>query len=242
MRLKVVYKTSKIPSSYRMMMVSLIKMAIKDYNQELFEELYFFNEAKNKKSKDFTFSVFLKDYKKTKDEFIVDEITLNISSPNKRLMLNLYNALLKLNSYNYKNVYELNKSSINIVHKKNINLDYAIFKTMSPVAIKNKDGRFLDIDSNEYKESLNYIVDTSLKNYRGFGLTEPINFIPINMKKIVVKESIKSFNLKTNKDYIFINSYSGMFRLEGSPIDLNDIYMLGIGFRRNQGFGMIDLV
>ncbi|MCW6061850.1 CRISPR-associated endoribonuclease Cas6 [Clostridium sporogenes] len=33
-----------------------------------------------------------------------------------------------------------------------------------------------------------------------------------------------------------------MFKLEGNVKDLKDIYMLGLGFKRNQGFGMIEVI
>lgn len=243
MRLKISYKVSKIPNSYRMMIVSLIKKALSDYDYELFEQLYSYNNtSKNKKSKDFVFSVFINDYKKVGDEFITDEISLNLSSPNKQLMIHLYNALLRLNEFSYNGDYVLKKKDIKIIPVKSVKSDFVIFKTMSPIVVKNKENIFLDIDNPEYIECLNYIIDTSLKNYRGVGLREPIELIPIDMKKVVVKESIKSFREKTSKNHIYINSYKGVFAIKGSVFDLNDIYMLGIGFRRNQGFGMIDIV
>lgn len=243
MRLKINYKVSKIPSSYRMMMVSLVKKALSDYDYELFEQLYYYNEStKNKKSKDFTFSVFINNYKKDGDEFITDEISLNISSPNKQLILHIYNALLRLNEFSYNNTYTLKKKEVKIVQSKSIKSNCVVFKTMSPIVIKDKNGNFLDINDDKYIECLNYIVDTSLKNYRGVGLMTPIEFIPIDMNKVVAKESIKSFKDTTSKSHIYINSYKGIFAIKGSALDLNDIYMLGLGFRRNQGFGMIDLV
>lgn len=243
MRLKISYKVSKIPSSYRMMMVSLIKKALSDYNPQLFEQLYYYDKTiKNKKSKDFTFSVFINNYRKNGDEFITDEISLNISSPNKQLILHFYNALLRLKEFSYNNTYALKKKEVKIIHSKSIKSNPIVFKTMSPIVVKNENGDFLDIYDAEYVECLNHIVDVSLKNYRGVGLTAPIEFVPIDMKKVVAKESIKSFKERTLKSHIYINSYKGVFALKGSILDLNDIYMLGLGFRRNQGFGMIDLV
>lgn len=242
MRLKINYEVSKIPSSYRMMIVSLIKKALSDYDYEVFEQLYSYNGvSKNKKSKDFVFSIFMNDYKKIGDEFIVDEISLNLSSPNKKMMIHLYNAFLRLSEYSY-NGYTLRKKDIKMIPTKSVKSDFAVFKTMSPIVVKNKENIFLDIDNPEYMECLNYIVNTSLENYRGVGLREPIELIPIDMKKVVVKESIKAFKEKTLKDFMYINSYKGVFALKGSMYDLNDIYLLGIGFRRNQGFGMIDIV
>ena len=243
MRLKINYKTTRVPNSYRMMMVSLIKNALSEYNEDLFKSLYFYEDTiKNKKSKDFVFSVFLNNFKKEENDFLVEELSLNISSPNKELIIHIYNALNRLKSYTYNNKYTLEKINIAIIQTKLIQSEYVLFKTMSPIVIRNKNGFFLDINSNEYIESLNYIVDTTLKNYRGYGLSKPLNFVPIDMKKVVLKECIKSFTKNTNKKHICINSYKGIFALIGDSKDLNDIYMLGIGFRRNQGCGMIDII
>lgn len=243
MRIKVTYEISRIPNSYKMMIVSLIKKALNEYDENLFESLYFYkDEIKNKKSKDFVFSIFLTDFKKDNEEFIANELTLNISSPNKALMIHMYNALLGLKNYTYNNKYELKRKCIQFVKTKDINAEYSLFKTMSPIVLKNKKGYFLNIDDNEYVDTLNYIINKTLTNYRGYGLKKEIKFTPINMKKVVQKEYIKSFKEKTLKDYMYINSYKGVFALQGDIEDLNDIYLLGIGFRRNQGCGMIDVV
>lgn len=242
MKIKAVFKTNKIPVGYRMMFVSLIKSLLSDYCEEYYNEIYTYNNGKNKRSKNFTFSVFMKDFKKEEEVFLTDEVILNISSPDKKLILYLYNSLIKMKDYEYENKYKISKNTVKIVNHKKIENDYCMFKTMSPIAIKNKSGRFLDVDTPEYLESLNHIVNQSLINYRGKGLSREIEFIPVDLKKVVVKEKIASFTEKTGKEYMFINSYSGVFILKGDSEDLNAIHKLGIGFRRNQCFGMIDLV
>ena len=59
---------------------------------------------------------------------------------------------------------------------------------------------------------------------------------------VIVKEEISGFKEKTNKKYIYFNSYSGVFHLRGDKDDLNLLKELGIGVRRNSGFGSIDLI
>lgn len=242
MKIRAIFKTNKIPIGYRMMFVSLIKNLLSNYCEEYYNEIYTYNEGKNKKTKNFAFSVFMKDFKKEENVFLTNEVTLNISSPDKKLILYLYNSLIRMKEYEYDGEYKIYKNAVKIINHKKIDNDYCMFKTMSPIAVKNKDGRFLNIDDAEYFESLNYIVNQSLINYRGKGLSREIEFIPVDLKKVVVKEKITSFTEKTGKEYMCVNSYSGVFILKGSNEDLNDIHKLGIGFRRNQCFGMIDLV
>jgi CRISPR-associated endoribonuclease Cas6 len=62
------------------------------------------------------------------------------------------------------------------------------------------------------------------------------------MKKVVVKENIRSSAENTDKAIFYVNAYSGIFKLSGDVEDLNYIYQGGIGYRRSQGFGMIDIV
>ena len=53
----------KIPIGNRFMICSLIKRAISDGDTELFNSIYKYEDKKNKKIKDFTFSIYLNDFK-----------------------------------------------------------------------------------------------------------------------------------------------------------------------------------
>lgn len=241
MRLQIAFQTDRFPIPYNMLVVSLIKEALKKSNEEYYKELFHYGEKKNKKSKNYCFSVYVKDYVIDGEEFIVkDKVIINFSSPDVEFVINLYNGLLKIKEFNYRN-YTLVRNRITKIKEKKINNDIAIFKTLSPMYIIDKNNNFLTPDSEDYEKELNYIADTILNNYRTYGLNKPLRFMPINMTKQVVKEEIKGFKENTGKKYIYINGYKGRFVLEGDREDLNDIYMLGLSFRRNQGFGMLEI-
>lgn len=241
MKIKATFKTDKLPVAYRMMFVSLIKKLLSGYSEGYFNELYPLKEGVHGKTKNFTFSVFMKDFKKQGDIFLTDEVTLNISSPDKEFISLLYNSLIKIKEYEFKGKYKIYKNSVKMVNHKKIDGDSCMFRTMSPMTIKDESGRFLNIEDSHYSEMLNYITNKSLLRYRGRGLSREIEFIPVDFKKVVVKEKIASFIKKTGKEYMYINSYAGTFILKGDNEDLNDIHQLGIGFRRGQGFGMLEL-
>ena len=241
MRLQVDFKTDRFPIAYNILVVSLIKEALKKSNEEYFKELFQYGEKKNKKSKNYCFSVYVKDFSIEGEEFIVkDKILINFSSPDVEFIVNLYNGLLKITELKYSQ-YTLKRNRITKIKEKNINNDIAIFKTLSPMYIKDKDNNFLEPGSENYEKELNYIADIILNNYRNYGAKKPLKFTPINMTKQVVKEEISGFKEKTGKKYIYINGYKGRFVLEGDREDLNDMYMLGLSFRRNQGFGMLEI-
>ncbi|KOC30899.1 CRISPR-associated endoribonuclease Cas6 [Clostridium botulinum] len=243
MRIKCEYKAEYIPIAHNMMFVALIKEALKESDEEYFQELYKYQGNKNnKKPKNFCFSIYMKDFIKEDNVFkINDRLIVTISSPDYEFMLKVYNGLLNLNKFKYKNC-NINKVRISLLKEKTINRSESVFSTMSPICVKDKNNNMLDITNTQYEKELNYIVDKSLEGFRGYGLMEPIKFYPINMKKRVVKEDIRTFRENTNKQYYYVNSYTGIFKLQGNVKDLNDIYMLGIGFKRGQGFGMIELI
>lgn len=242
MRIKCEFKTDKIPLGYRMMFVSLIKNSIAKVNKQYFAELYNFQDKKNKKIKNFSFGVFLKDFKIEEDEIqIKDKVIFTLTTPDYNFGINLYNGLLKINNYKYQS-YELTKLKVSLVKEKFINSGEVVFKTLSPLIIKNKSNEFIDINNEDYEKELNYILDISLKSFRGYGLKEPISFHPVLMKKAVVKEKIADFTEITSKRYMMLNGYTGIFKLIGDTEDLNLIQKLGAGFRRSEGFGMLEMV
>jgi CRISPR-associated endoribonuclease Cas6 len=242
MRLSCEYKTDKLPVANKMMFVSLIKEALKRVNIEYFEKLYRFEGNSNKQIKSFSFAVLLKGFEMEGQIFnIRDRIILNITTPDYEFGINVYNGLLNIQTFQYKD-YTLKKLRINLVKEKFISEQQIVFKTMSPVCMRNKDNEFISSKDPLYVEVLNYIVDKNLAVHRGYGLKQPLQFEELFMKKVVVKEEITGFKESTNKNTFYVNAYAGTFKLTGDVEDLNFIYQSGIGFRRSQGFGMVDIV
>lgn len=225
-----------------MMFVSLIKESIKSFNKDYLDRLYTFEGKQCKRSKPFCFATYYKDFT-AEDQMlnIHDKVMLYISTPDYECGINLYNGLLNMRSFQYKG-FTLQRLKIGTIKEKNIKQEQAVFKTLSPIFIKDKENKPLTPDDENYEEELNYIVNKCLENCRGYGLKHPIKFQQILMKKTVVKEDIRKFTEETNKEVYYVNAYSGIFKLEGDVEDLNLIYQNGIGFRRNQGFGMVEVV
>lgn len=242
MRLSCEYKTDKLPVANKMLFVSLIKGAINKVNKEYYDKLYSFEDKSNKQIKSFSFAVLLKDFKIENEIIhIQDKIILNITTPDYEFGINVYNGLLSIQNFEYKG-YVLKKVRINLVKEKFVSDGEVIFKTMSPICIKNKKGEFINLKDADYVDELNYIVDKNLLVHRGYGLKQPLKFEDGGMKKVVVKEEIRGFKENTNKNIFYVNAYSGTFKLTGDVEDLNYIYQSGLGFRRSQGFGMVDIV
>jgi CRISPR-associated endoribonuclease Cas6 len=224
------------------MFVSLIKKSLETSNENYFKQLYFYQDKANKRTKNFTFSVRLKDYELIEDQFKVNgQVDLFISSPDQEWMIYFYNGLLKLNRFEYRQ-FCLTKQSVYMLKEPDVTRTYLLCKTMSPIYIKDKNGQALSPYDQSYANEFLYISDLTLTNYRGVGLQSSLRFVPIEMKKNIIKEPITKFQEQTQKPYLLIEGYKGTFLLEGHPEDLRDLYQLGVGFRRSSGWGMLEVI
>ena len=245
-RINFTAKDKRFPLSYRMMITSLIKNALEKSDKEYFKHIYYYEEKKNKKVKPFTFSVFFKDYEIEKDiVYINGNGSVLVSTCDYNFGINLYNGLLKSKSYNYKkgdDGFSILITNIILEREKDINESRVFCKTLSPIHIRDRNNKPLSLDDENFNKELNYMCNLSLDTFRGEGLKEEIIFTPVKMKKVVAKEKIADF-MKINKEKcIYIQGYSGTFYLEGNIQDLKMLMQIGIGFRRSEGFGMIDIV
>lgn len=244
MRFKINLQTvnERIPLGNRFMICSLIKNAIQNGDKDLFDEIYLYEDKKNKKIKDFTFSIYLNHFEVTENYVEVKgDLSVTISTPNYNLGIAIYNGLLKIKTFEYKD-YKLEVKHVTLLKEGKVNSDLIRCKTLSPIFIRDRDGKGIDINDDKYEDALNYICNIYLQTYRGSGLKERLKFTPINMKKVVVKEEISGFKASTGKKFIFIDSYKGLFNLEGNIDDLQILLEAGVGYRRSEGFGLIDLM
>jgi len=241
-RIECVFEGEKIPVSYQYLFASIVKGSIETSSKEKFQEIYYHGDKKTKQSKNFVFSVFMKDFEVVDETFEVKgDIKLIVSSPDSELMLYIYNGLLVKREVKYKG-YELTLKRVNLLKEKLPTNGEVLFKTLSPIAVKGKSGAFLDLEAEEYTDALNYISSEMLRDFRGYGLKKPLEFVPIAMKKQVVKLKHEEFEALNEDMILYVNAYRGTFKLKGDPEDLVLITQTGLGFRRSSGFGNVQLV
>ena len=220
-----------------MMFVSLIKEALKISDESYYEQLYTYQGKHNKKSKSFTFANFFQNISIQGDQILHGgRIRLFLSSPDPIFFSHFYNGITQIDIFRYKDI-KMKKLKIFPIPVRRVGDREVIFKTLSPIYMKDSSGKALTPFEEKFREELNYITNLSLKNFQGVGLKRPLEFQPLKMKKTVIKEKVS-----TTDGYIYLESYKGVFKLVGDPEDLNTIHELGIGFRRNQGFGMIEVI
>ncbi|ATA60325.1 crispr-associated protein cas6 [Geobacillus stearothermophilus] len=236
MRLTCSFKVERMPVSYRMMLVSMIKEALRVSDEQYYERLY-----DSVSMKPFSFSTYLKNFRFADQEVYLEGITITVSSPDHEFLLHLYNGLQQKQVFLYKH-YQLVKEKIRMLPEKTITDSTAVFRTLSPMLVEDKNQKPVSPDAPDYEEHVNYLADLILRQYRGNGLLSPLIVRPLRWRKVVVKETNHEFEATHGGgDVLYFTAYQTLFSLTGHPTDLQLLYQLGLSKRRNQGFGLLEV-
>ncbi|MEW6608891.1 MAG: CRISPR-associated endoribonuclease Cas6 [bacterium] len=257
MRIGVVYKIDKLPIEYRSCFFNLIKEAIKQEAPELYEQFYLSNHHQ---TKPFCFSVFFECVQISADILTIRRntrlylSTLDISEDPQATGIKIYNGLLKVKTMDFpldETLHLINIFPLNEKNKTYFTQGEICFKTMSPIIVVDRDKKPVlhpqtknEISHFSGPENTISLDESRFLKELIFSLKElnitKLEFIPVDLKKEVIKYTI-SDHLKTKAPMKLIG-FKGKFILKGNPDDLYKIYQLGLGFRRNQGFGMVEVV
>ena len=244
MRIKVYLEVPKeVSVFYRRSILSFIKKVLeiedKDYCEKIFSKGHF---------KPFTFCVFFGGIN-VNGEIIRNngKAILTISSGSPDFFLRFYSGLK--NFKEFKGRYINGTARIlkrEMIEEEPITSSKQIFRTLSPIVAVNREkhpilpeafavqkDNFIIFSDRDFKEELRY----SLHNI--FNGLPDLEFKHIEGKKSVVKHLVGNNN---QEKVIKIVAYQGVFQLEADPYVLNEIYKYGIGFRRYQGFGCLEVV
>jgi CRISPR-associated endoribonuclease Cas6 len=243
--------------------MAMIKEALEKSDADYKESLYPDRDSeKSKIVKPFCFSVSMPSDRTTKKEkIVIDEdleiedavfhfpensrLSIYVGSSEYQFMVNLYNGLLEMKGFKFSDDVLIKLDRIFMLNEKKIAGDKIVFRTNSPILIENKDGKPLlpfDDTLQSFNEHFNAIHDRILKDLRdGRGIYRDMEFVPVKLKKQVVKHTLKGFREKTGKPYMTLTCFEGCFNLNGDSRDLQMLYQIGIGLRTGQGFGMVEV-
>jgi CRISPR-associated endoribonuclease Cas6 len=254
-RAKISIYTEKIPIIFRHRVIALIKETLSKSDKDYLEALY-----STKKPKPYTFNlafdgsipideeICIDNAFKIKDKVFYQNINnpafLYISSDDYEFFVNVINGIreIKTFEFNKENSIYWKIGKISMLKEKTILSDTVIFKTNSPIIVETKDDKPVVFSNENFQDELNNIMKANFKEIYGRNLKKPLKFYPLQMKKEVIKHTLRGFREKTGKPIMYITGNSGIFKLKGHPEDLQTIYQIGLGNRRSQGFGMIDVI
>jgi CRISPR-associated endoribonuclease Cas6 len=231
MRLQVTYDLNKgiLPVDYRRGFASLLKEAIQRAHPECYERFY----SRIHVLKPFTFSVFFPELRgREGDRFIVgSKAILYFSTSSPELGVAVYNGLLRSRSFP---LFENKAQLQNVFLRPRIAIteERVRFKTMAPVLVNTKGNAnwYLLPGDEGFQEGLTFAVREVCRAFLDFP-EGTVEFYPISIRRKVVRH----YNMD-------MQGFTGIFELRGHPEVLNLIYQVGLGVRRSQGFGMLEVV
>lgn len=229
-----------IPKDKNRIILSLLKNCFSSYSEEYYENLY---QNTNNKIKDFTFSLYLGGCKFLREEILIPgkKIILNFSAYSFEDGIMFYNSFLcnKGKRYPLKNN-TIMIGKINLVKEKTIYSNEIIFKTMSPIVVREHNGNngktwYHSLSSEEgraiFIENLRY----QLKDVFGERVTYDFKDIEINISNDNKEVKVKNYGIE-------VLSNIAKIKIKSQPYILDYLYKAGIGSKRGSGFGMVDIV
>ncbi|WP_339288771.1 CRISPR-associated endoribonuclease Cas6 [Ureibacillus sp. FSL K6-0786] len=235
MRFKIFLDVQKVPQAYRMYLLSFIKEMIKKGDEEVYNHLY---DGK-KKPKPFTFSFYMNNFKLHEEtsEFVMKNATLIFSTSDVRVGVAFFNGLSITQKYDHPE-YPLKIISKQIAHEKPITSNVVTYNILNALLIEDKTKKPLLISNPTFEQELNIITNKQFQVLYGRELYEPLIICGHRLKKQVIKET----NRHANGQILFFTAQKGIIMLQGNPEDLNLIYQDGLGLRRAQGYGTLEVI
>lgn len=239
-RVELLLEEDKIPKDKNRVILSLIKKAFSSYDMEYYNDLY---EKERNKMKDFTFSLYMGNCKFLKEEILIPskKISLNFSTYSNKDGIMFFNSFLAIKGTKQSidnNIITIGK--INMVKEKPILNDEVIFKTLSPIVVREHNGKneqtwFYSLRDNEgqaiFRKNLSYQLRQALGEESLIDIKN-IEFTVANNIKIV---KVKNYGIE-------VHSNVGKIKIKAKPYILDYLYKAGASSKRSIGFGMLDIV
>ena len=226
-----------LPTDYRIGLASLFKEALNPENREKISEIYekYYGDKTANRMKPFSFASYIPEVRASDQKlfFPSGEIQVHFTSDDYEMILMIYNGLIAIHQKNtaypfYQ--YHARPEKIFLHPKKTITGEEACFKTLSPLVVNQIENKkaFAQLEFLHplFRENLYH----SIKTLYGSDFT-PFDFQPLKMKTAGVPHYGKRIPVN-----------QGTFLLKAPAPVLQKIYDAGIGARRSQGFGMLEVM
>jgi CRISPR-associated endoribonuclease Cas6 len=228
-------KTVSIPKAYRSNILSLFKEAFKQ--GEYGEEFYKRNYEKNI-SKPFTFSTYFPNLKQSENHFFdfgSEFFTIYYSTSDFSFLARLYEGIKAIKGFSpftFPVTYKLT-----LLEDREVFSETMIYKTMSPIVVREFEGGktsgYLLPNDDNFSKNLKYAI----KNYNHY-------FDNISARAL---SEMEIEPLKTNTTKVFFKEHlipctNGLIKITAHPLVQKMIYNAGLGSRRSQGFGMLEVI
>lgn len=236
LQLNLELNTDWLIKDYRRMFMALIKNIISDQDQTLYTLLYGTNESKRKVNKPFTFSVHFPLFKGVeKDRFQCgNKAHLIFSTNDETIITTLYNGLQRKKEIvigeSFPIIFKIENSFL--LPEKKIRSNKVEFKTIAPVLVNLKGDNltYIPPTHSKFGEAFIQIICNQAMELNIQFESEAVHFDIQTMKKLPLSHYNQT-----------MTSWLGEFSLEAPKEVLQLVYDTGIGVRRSQGFGMLEI-
>lgn len=245
-------KKVAIPGDYRSHILSLIKEAFllsENKNENFFARNYSSNVTKP-----FTFSTFIPTVKDNGNLVLNgDFISFHFSSNDYEYLMRIYNGFLSIKNF------ELFGSKITLkrffVHPQKRFTNNMTLKTLSPFLVRSLDnGDYYLVPEEVYSDKFKYALKSDINTIKKALITS-INSLSkkylsledekleINiLKSTLAPSSYSSKNKNGHPFKITLPALKGTLKISTNPQIIEMIYDIGLGARRSEGFGMVEVI
>ncbi len=228
---------NKIPIEYRVAFMHFLKSCINNANGGKYYDNYY----EESKSKNFSFAIFFDNpkFREKEIELSSNRVKMLFTTSEELTGYIFYSSFLEKK---HKRIILPDENSMvlrSIIKIKDpvVKNNKAIIKMNSPLVIRNhnketnSDYYYSCSHRNFTEEALKVIINQlKREGFRGEYL-DGVQILPIKCRKVVIKHYD-----------CFIEASVGIFILEGNPAVLNYLIQAGIGSRKSEGFGMMELL
>lgn len=228
--------TDWLIKDYRRIFMALIKNIFSNYDPVLYINLYGTEDHKRKVNKPFTFSLHFPDFKRIEGNKIYcgNRVGLFFSSNDELLVTAFYNGLKKNKEIiiGENHPIRFKMENIRLLPFKRINSGKVDFKAISPILVNEgeKNLVYLSPTHPNFNQAFRFIIAAQANHFN----------IPCDESNINVEiNSMKKLPLTHYNQTM--TSWLGSFTLTAPKEVLQLVYDIGIGVRRSQGFGMLEI-
>ena len=237
MRIKMAFQLSRteLDIEYRRAFLSLLKKSFKQASESVYKKLY----ESGTSMKSFTFGVLLPKPEFKEDIIVLQskEITLTFSTSETKYGIYFYNSLVKNRfiPFPLANGNSLSLQRVHLQREKRITASEMVFKTLTPflVRVHNKstnNDRYLSGDDEGFISQLLWGIERMTEKL--CGQRETVVVEPVKLGKGI---PIMHYGQ-------YVTGNKGILKMSGKPEILDFIYKVGLGSRRSEGFGLLDVV
>jgi len=240
MRYKLIFSinNNKLLSDNRRVFLSFFKKALEEYGEK---DRYYSLKSK----KEYTFSTYFPEAKFSKNEITLgkNEFYLNFSTSSMEEALYMMNSFMGMLKKEFKlpNGNSMTLEKLEMVREKEVKDNSAEFRILSPIIVKerleNKNGDwYFTFKDERWEEILKANMKQQLKDSFDFDPSYDIDEL-----KILGKEPFTKTTQVVNYNIAFPCTL-GTIYIEGKKYLLDYFSKSGIGSKRAQGFGMLEVI